>query len=348
VVRTPAEERPSSHPPEKPARSYPPEVFDEPHEPEAPLPDEPELSYPRVPQFTSSSIGSHEGELVYPSLPPIERGTTGMLRPMPLPSFPGSSVPGNTPTGRATPSDEVYGTQGERPRTLRPPMPELSLDDAPPAPEAPMAPPTSIEVVVCKKPEDVDPNIVMLSDPYGDRADAFRALRRKLGSTTNPHVILVTSAGVGDGKTTMAINLAVCLREGIRGKVLLLEGNLRDPGLAKALGFEPPVCFDAQIKSHQEDPLAPWVAAELLPQFHVMAVDPKKEHEPIFDPIAFANGMTRLRGAGYEFIVVDSPPAIVDGTLFSAIRLKSKRGALREAMALILPSPILGVVMMDA
>ncbi len=90
-----------------------------------------------------------------------------------------------------------------------------------------------------------------------------------------------------------------------------------------------------------------------------MAVDPKKEHEPIFDPIAFTNGMTRLRGAGYEYIVVDSPPAIgsvdvrmiadlVDGTLFSAIRLKSKRGALREAMELIQPSPMLGVVMMDA
>lgn len=361
VVRTPVEQRSSSsHPPEKPARSYPPGVFDEAHEADAPPPEEPVLSYPRVPQFASMpSSAGHEGELVYPSLPPIERGTTGMLRPMALPSFPGSSLSSNTPTGRADPADEAYAPPPERPRTLRPPMPELALDEERHPSEAPMAPQTSVEAVVLKKPEDVDPNLVMIADPYGDRADAFRALRRKLASSGNPHVILVTSAGEGDGKTTLAVNLAVALREGIRGKVLLLEGNLRAPGVAKALRFDPPVCFDEQIKSHQEDPLAPWVAAELLPQFHVMAVDPKKEHEPIFDPIAFTNGMTRLRGAGYEYIVVDSPPAIgsvdvrmiadlVDGTLFSAIRLKSKRGALREAMELIQPSPMLGVVMMDA
>ncbi|MEO7330812.1 MAG: hypothetical protein ABI193_19710 [Minicystis sp.] len=359
VVRTPVEDRPSSHPPARPPRSYPPEVFDEGPEQGAQLSEEHELSYPRVPQFAPPSMGGgREGELVYPSLPPIERGTTGMLRPMPLPSFPGTSIPGNTPTGRNAPSDEAYFTP-ERPRTLRPPMPELSLDEARSPSDAPMAPQTSVDVVVLKKPENVDPNIVMISDPYGDRADAFRALRRKLASSGNPHVILVTSAGEGDGKTTTAINLAISFREGIRGKVLLIEGNLRAPGVAKALNFEPPLCFDAQIKSHQEDPLAPWVAAELLPQFHVMAVDPTKEHEPIFDPIAFAAGMTRLRGAGYEFIVIDSPPAIgsvdvrmiadlVDGTLFTAIRLKSKRAALREAMELIQPSPMLGVVMMDA
>ncbi|MFO0762109.1 MAG: hypothetical protein U0359_37065, partial [Byssovorax sp.] len=243
-------------------------------------------------------------------------------------------------------------------RTLRPPMPELELGEAAPAPEAPTAPPTKVEVVVLKKPEDIDPNLVMIADPYSDRADAFRALRRKLASTGNPHVILVTSAGEGDGKTTTAINLALCLREGIRGKVLLIEANLRAPGVAKVLGFTPPACFDAQVSEHQDDPLAPWVAAELLPQFHVMAVDPDKEHEPLFDPIAFTAAMTRLRAARYEFIVVDSPPAIgnvdvrmiadlVDGTLFTAIRLKSKRSALREAMELIQPSPMLGVLMHD-
>jgi Mrp family chromosome partitioning ATPase len=361
VVKTEAAHRPSSHPPEKPARSYPPEVFDDAPEPEAPplsQPDAP-LSYPRVPQFTAMPASNVEGELVYPSLPPIERGTTGMLRPMALPSFPSSSLSTNTPTGRADPSDDASYSRADRPRTVRPPMPELAMDEERSPSDAPLAPQTSVEVVVLDKPEKVDPNLVMISDPYGDRADAFRALRRKLASSGNPHVILVTSAGSGDGKTTTAINLAVALREGIRGKVLLLEGNLSEPGVAKALGFEPPVCFDAQITSHQEaDPLAPWVAAELLPQFHVMAVDPKKEHKPLFDPVAFANGMTRLRGAGYEFIVIDSPPAIgsgdvrmiadlVDGTLFTAIRLKSKRAALREAMELIQPSPMLGVVMAD-
>lgn len=376
VVKTVGESRASSsHPPEKAGRSYPPGVFDDPpREPDARDHDEHtygdgpgverahedrELSYPEVPAFAPlPAISGSEGELVYPSLPPIERGNTGMLRPIALPSFPTSKVTTNTPAERAQHGEEA-GSRADRPRTLRPPMPELQLDEEQPAAEAPVAPPTDVEVVILKKPENVDPNLVMICDPYSDRADAFRALRRKLASSGNPHVILVTSAGEGDGKTTTAINLAVSLREGIRGKVLLIEGNLRAPGVAKALGFEPPECFDAQITRHQDDPLAPWVAAELLPQFHVMAVDPTKSHEPLFDPIAFTNGMNRLRGAGYEFIVVDSPPAIgsvdvrmiadlVDGTLFTAIRLKSKRGALREAMELIQPSPMLGVLMMDS
>jgi protein-tyrosine kinase len=43
----------------------------------------------------------------------------------------------------------------------------------------------------------------------------------------------------GEGKTTVALNLAVHIAQEIDGTVLLLEADLRHPGLCAALGVEP-------------------------------------------------------------------------------------------------------------
>ncbi|MFO0757400.1 MAG: hypothetical protein U0359_12965, partial [Byssovorax sp.] len=148
VVKSTGEARAiSSHPPEKAARSYPPEVFDDPPADAASLAsDEAPLTYPPVPSFAPLPSINGEGELVYPALPPVERGTTGMLRAVPLPGLSTSQVSTTTPAERAFADDA--GSRADRPRTLRPPMPELELGEAAPAPEAPTAPPTKVEVVV--------------------------------------------------------------------------------------------------------------------------------------------------------------------------------------------------------
>jgi Mrp family chromosome partitioning ATPase len=236
---------------------------------------------------------------------------------------------------------------------------EGSPDAEPPVNDAPLAPETSITVQSAKLAENIDPHIVLLSDAYSDRADAYRALRRKLASSNNPRVIAVTSPEPGEGKTTCAINLALTMREGARGKVLLLEANVRAPSIARVLGFEPPECFIEQLNRHREDPRQPWLAVEPLPQLHVMAVDTKIKHAPLIDAVAFSSGMERLKRAGYEYIVIDTPPVIgsfevnmiadaVDGVVFATITMKSRKSAIRKAIEQVMPAPVLGVVVLDA
>jgi Mrp family chromosome partitioning ATPase len=77
--------------------------------------------------------------------------------------------------------------------------------------------------------------------PAAADVDDFLALRahlRYLESDRNVRSVLVTSSAEGDGKTTVAWNLAR-VAAGHDSKVLFIEGDLRHPILARALGLNP-------------------------------------------------------------------------------------------------------------
>src|SRR5580765_6975633 len=70
----------------------------------------------------------------------------------------------------------------------------------------------------------IDHRLVSLIAPASFEADRYRALRSHLESSRagrRPGVIAVTSAVVGDGKTTTSINLAAALAQGRDTRVLL-------------------------------------------------------------------------------------------------------------------------------
>jgi Mrp family chromosome partitioning ATPase len=329
--------------------SYPPLSEEPPHAPypgESPLPDE---GYPPAPQRLPSP----------PALPGVPYPPPSSYTPAessPAPPQPMVSRSPRLPYS-SSPDPQIYAPLAVARRASNAPMQgpqegEPSVDDAPLAPE------TSVTVHPIKLPEKIDPEIVLLSDAYSDRADTYRTLRRKLTTTGGPRTIAITSPGPGEGKTTCAVNLALAMRESTRGKVLLLEANVRMPSIAKLLGFDPPACFGEQIHRHGEDPRLPWVAVEPLPNLHVMAVDHRIQHRRLLDPVAFPIAMDRLKRAGYECIVIDTPPVIgsvevnmiadaVDGVLFTAITMKSKKRQMRKAIEQILPAPILGAVVLD-
>jgi len=73
-------------------------------------------------------------------------------------------------------------------------------------------------------------------------AEPFRRLRANLryqGSDREIGSVLVTSARVESGKTTVALHLAVAAAASTAGRVLLLEADLRRPRLGELLGLPP-------------------------------------------------------------------------------------------------------------
>jgi capsular exopolysaccharide synthesis family protein len=71
-------------------------------------------------------------------------------------------------------------------------------------------------------------------------AESYRLLRTQIlrrFSENNWHTLAVTSPREGAGKTLMAINLAICMAREITCKVLLVDANLRRPGMMKHLGL---------------------------------------------------------------------------------------------------------------
>src|SRR5262245_37253360 len=86
----------------------------------------------------------------------------------------------------------------------------------------------------------IDPRLVSLLDPGAREAELYRVLRHLIEQhreRTGLGVLVVTSPGVGDGKTTTAINLAGALAQDPKARVLLIEADLRNSVLAARLGL---------------------------------------------------------------------------------------------------------------
>ncbi|MEA3417027.1 MAG: polysaccharide biosynthesis tyrosine autokinase [Thermodesulfobacteriota bacterium] len=84
-------------------------------------------------------------------------------------------------------------------------------------------------------------NLVVVKYPGSPAAEYFRFLRSQIlypAHREPPRTIMVTSAVSGDGKSFVATNLAACIARGIKEHVLLLDCDLRDPGLYTVFGID--------------------------------------------------------------------------------------------------------------
>ena len=83
--------------------------------------------------------------------------------------------------------------------------------------------------------------LILETDPHSLAAEEFRKLRTNLQfvdvTTGGKHSFVVTSPMASEGKTTVAINLALAVASA-GTKVLLIDGDLRHPSVATAMGLE--------------------------------------------------------------------------------------------------------------
>lgn len=79
--------------------------------------------------------------------------------------------------------------------------------------------------------------VIVHLKPMSQMAEAFRILRTNLKIGEGKKILLFTSAGPREGKTTIVLNLAISLSQmGI--KTLVIDSDLRRPSLNKMLGIE--------------------------------------------------------------------------------------------------------------
>lgn len=87
--------------------------------------------------------------------------------------------------------------------------------------------------------EGLSERLVMVTDPTGSAAEAYRALRTNLlfaPANGSPKVVVVSSPGPGEGKSVTCANLAVALAQ--TGKdTLVIDCNLRNPAMRDVFGL---------------------------------------------------------------------------------------------------------------
>jgi capsular exopolysaccharide synthesis family protein len=87
----------------------------------------------------------------------------------------------------------------------------------------------------------VEPHLVAITEPRSPECEQFRSLRTRLlqaGEREGRRAFVITSAGVGEGKTLTALNLAWLLAQTDGVKALIIDADLRQPCTAEYLGIE--------------------------------------------------------------------------------------------------------------
>ncbi len=128
-----------------------------------------------------------------------------------------------------------------------PPHPARELkSEAPDHESGFFPPPVEVEFrqtrVVKVLKEDLLRNRIVALDQSSEAAECFNHLRTRLFQRTRLagwNTVQITSFGVGEGKSTLAANLAVSIARDTRQTTLLVELDFRRPSLARLLGLGP-------------------------------------------------------------------------------------------------------------
>ena len=81
--------------------------------------------------------------------------------------------------------------------------------------------------------EDVPAELVTLHSPKSTASEAYRGIRTSIlfsSADEPPQVILVTSSGPQEGKSSTSVNLAIAMAQA-GGRILLMDGDMRKPRL---------------------------------------------------------------------------------------------------------------------
>jgi len=164
--------------------------------------------------------------------------------------------------------------------------------------------------------------LVTLERPKSQMAESYRALRTSLLLTSlggPPHVILVTSALPGEGKSTTTLNAAIVLaQKGAR--VLLMDADLRRATLHKTLGMGPRDGL-SNVLTGNASLQQVIIPSNILPNLFLLpAGTPPPNPAELLASSQMQELLVQLRGQ-YDHIVMDTPPtlSVTDPVILSTL-----------------------------
>jgi capsular exopolysaccharide synthesis family protein len=149
--------------------------------------------------------------------------------------------------------------------------------------------------------------LVTLLDSAAVASEAYRSLRTSLlyaVANAPPTVILITSPGLMDGKSTTCANLAVVLAQAGK-ETLVIDGDLHEPSLHKIFGV-PNVNGMVNVLSGEYD--LSEMCTELFPGLKVLStgpIPPNPAELLISGRLAPLIGQARQL---FDYVLIDSPP----------------------------------------
>jgi capsular exopolysaccharide synthesis family protein len=185
--------------------------------------------------------------------------------------------------------------------------------------------------------------------------ETFRVLHHRLEQLRRRRPLrklLVSSAIPQEGKTTIAVNLAVVLARASR-RVLLIDADLRHPGVHRALGLPAQAGLGDWLegRSDRDEALR---RVEPYGFYYLPAGEAQSNPGEILRQAPLEEFLTATAGS-YDWVVIDSPPlapfvdahhlaTLVDGVLLVLRRGVTPRSALEQAVTSLDRAYVAGVV----
>lgn len=160
---------------------------------------------------------------------------------------------------------------------------------------------------VIPKLEGVSPEEASL-DPRSAFSEAYRSVRTSLQFSTEagvPKVLLVTSASAAEGKTTTALTLARNFAQ-LGRRVLLIDGDLRNPSLHRVLGCDNSVGLSNFLAGSIKPAAAIKPTKTLRLTFIPSGPLPPNPAELLAGPKMVS--LLSLAGEKFDQVIIDGPP----------------------------------------
>jgi capsular exopolysaccharide synthesis family protein len=248
------------------------------------------------------------------------------------------------------------------------PRHRAAVEEPPTASPPPYVPPTSrLREHTPLRKEDIwstaaepvaplHPLLVVASEPDSAAAEQYRLLRTRLEDADNSRrsqLLIVSSPGMGEGKTTTSANLALTMAEESAHKVVLVEADLRRPALAELFGVRSePGLVDVLVGAATLDEALVTVPGTSL--WLLSAGLPGSQPAGLLSSPLMQRCLETLRGR-FDRIIVDTAPLaladthiltrLADGVLMIVKAGVTPRPALERALAGVDRPKLVGIVL---
>lgn len=204
-----------------------------------------------------------------------------------------------------------------------------------------------------------EPDCFVLQRPNSPESEAVHSLRTMLFSSRtedSPKVVLITSPLPGEGKTTLANNLAISLTK--HGKTCLVDADLRVPAVGGSFKLLPRFGLEHYLQGSATLDQVMFKTGKVKNLTIVPAVAPADYASYLLTGGPMRALVMRLRER-FDFVVIDTPPilpyadglaisTLVDGVILVGRAGQTPRGAITRSMELLdvmKSAPILTVVL---
>lgn len=160
--------------------------------------------------------------------------------------------------------------------------------------------------------ESEAPDGYVFYHPRSPIAEAFRVLRTNLEYSTADaplRSILITSAGPSEGKTTVAVNLAIIMAQGGK-RVLLIDADMRRPRIHHIFGVSNQIGLSALFRRNAPAHTVIRPVEGIANLFLMTSGSPPPNPAELLDSAKMTRILEECKQIA-DIVIVDSPPSLV-------------------------------------